>query len=66
MRSYYKNDPRVITAKFDSKCAETGNVIKKGDKCVFYPSSKQIFTMDSKQAQEYREYMADLDMGYNY
>lgn len=65
-RKYYNQDPRVITAKFESNCAETGEVIKKGEECVFYPKNKQAFKMDSEQAQEYREYMQDLDMGYDY
>jgi hypothetical protein len=33
---------RVITAKFDSKCAETGRPIKKGDACVYDPQTKKI------------------------
>ena len=63
---YYNNDPRVIQAKFNTSCAETGKPIKKGQECVYYPSSKQCFSLDSKQAQEFREYMSDLNMGYNY
>lgn len=62
----YKNDPREITAKYDSICAETGKEIKRGDACIYYPTSKQVFTIDSKTAQEYREWKADIDMGYNY
>ena len=65
-RNYYKNDPRVITARFDSTCAETGQTIKKGDKCIYYPLTKKVFTMDSKQATEFYEYQHDLDMGYDY
>ena len=65
-RKYYNNDPKTITAKYDSTCAETGKTIKKGETCVYYPTSKDVFHNDSEQAQEYREYMADLDNGYNY
>jgi hypothetical protein len=65
-RGYFNNDPRVIRARFNTLCAETGKPIKKGQECVYYPSSKQCFSLDSKQAQEFREYMSDLDMGYNY
>lgn len=61
-----KNDPRVITARFNSACAETGKKIAKGDQCVYYPMGKAVYSMDSKQAQEYREWKADLDMGYAY
>ena len=65
-RKYYSNDPRIIIAKFESKCAETGITIKAGEKCIYYPSSKSVYTLDSNQAKEFREYMADLDMGANY
>jgi hypothetical protein len=62
----YSSDPRIILSRFDTVCAETGKPIKKGDKCVYYPSSKECFALDSKQAKEYREYQQDLQMGYNY
>lgn len=65
-QKYINNDPRVIRAKFDSKCAETGLEIKKGDSCIYYPSCKQVFHVNSKQAHEYREWKQDIDMGYNY
>lgn len=65
-RKYYNNDPRTIIARFDSICAETGKAIKKGETCIYYPTSKDVFHVDSEQAQEYREYMADLDAGYDY
>lgn len=35
-----KNDPTIIKAKFESKCAETGAAIKKGDDCIYYPATK--------------------------
>ena len=65
-RKYYNNDPRLIYAKYDTICSETGEPIKKGEQCVYYPSSKSCFSMNSKQAKEFRDYMSDLEMGYNY
>lgn len=59
----YKNDPRQIVAKFNSKCAETSKPIKKGDQCIYYPLNKEVFHLDSNQAQDYREWKADVDMG---
>jgi len=56
------NDPRIITARFNSKCAETGNQINKGDECVYYPTSKQVFCMDSKQAADFRSWSFDVNM----
>ena len=66
IRRYYNADPRMITAKFDTTCAETGKPIKKGESCIYYPKTKQCYSLSSKQAKEFREYMSDLDMGYNY
>jgi hypothetical protein len=59
-------DPREITAKFDSQCAQTGKPIKKGDQCIYYPVGKAVYHMDSKQAEEYRSWQIDLAMGYDY
>lgn len=60
------NDPRQIIARFNSKCKETGQPIKKGESIIYYPSSKAVFKLDTRQAQEYREYLQDLQNGYNY
>ena len=62
-----KNDPRIITARFDSACAETGKRIKKGEDCVYYPSERKVYSMDSKQAEEFRSWQFDLNcLGGNY
>lgn len=60
------NNPFELKAKFDSKCAETGKLIKRGEYCVYYPSSKKVYHVDSKQAYEYRMMKADESNGYNY
>lgn len=60
------HDPREIVARFDSVCSETGKPIKKGEKCIYYPTSKQVFHPDSKTAYDYRNWKADLAMGYDY
>ena len=66
-RKNYSNDPRVLVARFDSKCAETGKTIKKGDECVYYPSSKEVFHMDSKTAYDFRMWKMDIEcFGANY
>ena len=65
-KSYRNLDPRVIIAKFKSVCAETGKVIEKGQECVYYPSAKKVFCMDSKQAAEYRSWKMDQTMGWDY
>jgi len=63
---HYDTSAREITARFDSVCAETGKLIHKGDKCIYYPIGKHVYSMDSKQAYEYRMMMADRALGYDY
>lgn len=62
----YRNDPQEIKARFDSQCAETGLIIKRGDTCIYYPSNKKVYHPTSKQAAEYRSWMDDRTMGYEY
>lgn len=59
-------DPREITARFDSKCAETGKVIKKGETCIYYPEGRKVYHVDSDQAYQYRQWRMDISMGYDY
>lgn len=67
MRRFTDNSPREITAKFNSVCAETGKPILKGQSCIFYPSVKKVYCLDSKQAGEYRSISFDNDvLGCNY
>lgn len=62
----FKNDPREMTARFDSVCAETGKKIKKGEQFVYYPSDKTAYHVDSKQAAEFYAWIQDLRMGNDY
>ena len=57
-----KDDPREIEARFNSVCKETGKAIKKGERCIYYPRSKSVFSLDSKQASEFRAWWYDLAM----
>ena len=68
MKSYtrYSNDPRIITLKFDSVCRETGEILKKGTQAVYYPLDKTVYSLDSKQAYEFKCWKADIQMGHNY
>lgn len=58
----YRNDPRIIKAKFNSTCAESGKAIKKGEDCVYYPSSRQVFHMESEQARRFQSDQHDMRM----
>jgi hypothetical protein len=42
-RGGYSGDPRIMSAKFDSRCAESGRKIRKGDTILYYPLTKQAF-----------------------
>ena len=67
--SKYSNqsrDPREMTARFDSVCAETGKPIKKGEKFIYYPVDKTAYHVDSKQAGQFRGWQQDLSMGWDY
>lgn len=47
-------NPRFITARYDSVCAETGKQIKAGETCLYYPRDKKAYHVDSKTADDWR------------
>jgi len=63
-KNYQNQDPRIITCKFDSICKESGKPIKKGEQALYYPLSKSIFSLDTKQAQEFRQWKFDISLEY--
>lgn len=42
-RSYYSQDPKWITAKFNSKCHQCGGEIKRGSNIFYYPKGKHAY-----------------------
>ena len=58
----YNNDPREITARFDSKCSETGRIIKKGETCIYYPMGKKVYHNESKTAEDFRSWQFDCNV----
>jgi hypothetical protein len=56
----YSNDPREMTARFPSTCAESGKVIRKGDSILYWPSSRSAYLIGSapKAEQEFREFQS--------
>lgn len=44
-----------MTARFESKCPETGLTIKKGDKCVYFPKARRAYHHDSRAADDFRQ-----------
>lgn len=66
-RTYRDQTPREIIARFDGVCRETGKPIKAGDRCVYYPQGKSIFSLDSKQASTFRSEAFDREwLGHDY
>ena len=59
-------DPKIITLRYDTVCDETGQQLKAGQEALYYPSSKSFFGLDTKQADEFYSWKADMDMGYDY
>lgn len=51
-----------IKAKFASKCTETGNAIKKGDSILWEIGTKNVFCMNSKEAQSFFEAKFDEEV----
>ena len=64
--NFYRNDPRIITCKFSSRCEETQQLIHKGQKALYYPLTRKVFSLSSQQAVEFGKWKADIDLGYNY
>lgn len=42
----------LIKAKFNSRCAETGQAIPKGNNCWHDPVAKKVYALDSKKAEQ--------------
>jgi hypothetical protein len=42
----YKNDPRIISAKFAGICAESKKPFKKGDQVLYRPDNKKCYLLD--------------------
>lgn len=47
------NDPRVVPAKYESTCAETGDKILKGESCLYYPAMRKVYSLSSKTYETY-------------
>lgn len=58
-----KNDPYFTKARFDSVCAETSKKIKRGEEIAYYPLTKKVFCVDSKQANELRGFLFSSGWG---
>lgn len=64
-----KNDPYTTTARFASKCAESGKSINRGEPIIYWPQSRKVYLIGSapKAEQEFREFKSlsfEEDNGY--
>lgn len=41
--NHYNNDPKWLTARFNSTCVKCKNTIKKGTEIFYYPKTKAVF-----------------------
>jgi hypothetical protein len=60
-KSRYQS-PRIIQSKFECICAETGKAIKRGQSCLYFPSSKSVFHLDSKEVTDWRNNAMDEEV----
>lgn len=60
--SWRSADPREIEARFESTCAESGRPIKRGERCIYYPSSRKVYGLESRQADEFRAWQFDCQV----
>jgi hypothetical protein len=65
-RRHQNQDPRVISVKFPAKCQETGKTLKKGERALFYPNDKSLFSLDSKEYSSFLSWQADIQNGFDY
>lgn len=59
----YKNDPRMLTAKFTSACFKCGCSIKKGTQIYFWPSDRKVYCLKCGEVpySQFRSSAADED-----
>ena len=48
-----KYDPKIILARFTSRCNETGKEIKKGARCLYHPLEKKVYSTDSQMYDDH-------------
>ena len=50
----FSMNPRMISTKFDSVCAETGTVLPKGTECLYFPCYGKVFAISSEYARVFQ------------
>ncbi len=49
----YTKKPRLINSKENCLCAETHDVIDRGERVLFLPETKKVYCNNSERFQEY-------------
>lgn len=52
---------KFINSKFQCVCSETGQTIAKGAGCLYFPESKQVFCLASKEAADFRKLTSKVE-----
>jgi hypothetical protein len=55
----YKNDPRMITAKFSSVCTKCNGSIKKGTPIYYWPADRKVFCPQCGKVP-YQEFLSSV------
>ena len=50
----FSMNPRMISTKFDSVCAETGTALPKGTQCLYFPCYGKVFALKSEYARVFQ------------
>lgn len=48
--------PRLLRAKFECECAETENLIRKGDRILYCRITEKVYCMESEKAKNFRKH----------
>jgi len=49
----YTKEPRITSSRKKSTCAETGLIVRKFEKCLYVPETKEVFCTDSEKFAEF-------------
>ena len=53
----YVNDPRPITVRYQSTCAECSITLKKGKEAYYWPSDGKLYCLSCGES-EYRQFLS--------
>jgi len=51
--------PKFIKSKFKTRCFETSKIILQGQECLYYPSDKKVYHLDSATVYRFKNQQFD-------